>query len=197
MNEETNESNTAAATTGSSPARVFVLVGILAVIGVLAGLSLPARGNWKEAEQKAEEIEGTDDDVKPAAFMKAIGKTPMVKEDQNGLTQVYRWSGGLRTYELTIKFNAPWSDQPGVYAPPTEGVAATAKLRFSVDSLDGYTLANEVTGSTYTKLAVLPEVENSLEQSHGGPGGGIGGDSGGPGRGSEKGSAGPRDRRKS
>ena len=189
MNEETNESNTAAAATGSSSARVFVLLGILAVIGVFAGLSLPARGDWKEAQQKAEAILGTDDDIEPAAFMKAIGQTPMVKEDQDSLTQVYRWSGGLRTYELKIKFDAPWSDQPGAYAP-TEGVAATAKLRFSAGSLDGYKLANEVTGSTYTKLAVLPEVENSLKQSDGGPGGGIGGDSGGPGRGSEKGSAG-------
>jgi Spy/CpxP family protein refolding chaperone len=160
----------------------------------LAGLSLPARGNWKEAQQNAEAILGTDDDIKPAAFMKAIGQTPMVKEDQDSLTQVYRWSGGLRTYELKIKFDAPWSDQPGAYAP-TEGVAATAKLRFSAGSLDGYKLANEVTGSTYTKLAVLPEVGNPLEQSgggpgSGGPGGGIGGDSGGPGRGFEKGSAG-------
>ena len=125
MNEETNESKTAA-TTGSSSARVFVLLGILAVIGVLAGLSLPARGNWKEAQQKAEAILGTDDDFNPAAFMKAIGKTPMVKEDQNGLTQVYRWSGGLRTYELKIEFDAPWSDQPWVYAPTEASTLTTA-----------------------------------------------------------------------
>ena len=180
MNEETNESKTTAAVTGSSSARVFVLLGILAVIGVLAGLSLPARGDWKEAQQKAEAILGTDDDFNPAAFMKAIGKTPMVKEDQNGLTQVYRWSGGLRTYELKIKFDAPWSDQPWVYAP-TEGVAATAKLRFSVDSLKNFTLANEVTGSTYAKLAAL-EVDNSSDPTMSPPSGPPDGSDSGPGQ---------------
>ncbi len=186
MNEGKNESNTVSAVTGSSSARVFVLLGILAVIGVLAGLSLPARGNWKEAQQKAESILGTDDDFKPAAFMKAIGKTPMVLDKPDGLTQVYRWTGGLRAYELTIKFPAPFLDKPGAYGP-TEGVAATAKLRFSVDSLKGYTLANEATGSTYAKLAEL-EFDNSNESTMSPPGpvSGSPSDSGwGPGQGSD------------
>ena len=161
MNEQDNELNTAALATGSSSARIYVLVGVLIVLGVLAGMSLPARSNWKEARKKAEAILGTDDDIKPVAFMKAIGKTPMVLDKPDGLTQVYRWTGGVRTYELTIRFSAPWADNPGAYAPASTPVA-TAKLRFTVDSLEGYTLANKLTGSTFAKLPKL-EVDNSNE----------------------------------
>ena len=184
MNEESNETNSGASTTSSSSVRVFVLLGILIVFGVLAGMSLPARSNWKEAQEKAEAILGTDDDWKPVAFMKAIGKRPMVLDKPDGLTQVYRWTGGLRTYELTIKFSAPFSDKPGAYGP-TEGVEATAKLRFSASSLEGYTLANEATGSTYAKLAEL-KVDNSNVPAMSPPGP-VGGSSGGSGRGSAQG----------
>ena len=184
MNEEANETTSGAATASSSSVRVFVLLGILIVFGVLAGMSLPARSNWKEAQEKAEAILGTDDDWKPVAFMKAIGKRPMVLDKPDGLTQVYRWTGGLRTYELTIKFSAPFSDKPGAYGP-TEGVAATAKLRFSAGSLEGYTLANEATGSTYAKLAEL-KVDNSNVPAMSPPGP-VRGSSGGSGRGSAQG----------
>ncbi len=184
MNEEANETTSGAATASSSSVRVFVLLGILIVFGVLAGMSLPARSNWKEAQEKAEAILGTDDDWKPVAFMKAIGKRPMVLDKPDGLTQVYRWTGGLRTYELTIKFSAPFSDKPGAYGP-TEDVATTAKLRFSADSLKGYALANEATGSTYEKLAEL-KVDNSNVPAMSPPGP-VRGSSGGSGRGPAQG----------
>ena len=184
MNEEANETTSGAATASSSSVRVFVLLGILIVFGVLAGMSLPARSNWKEAQEKAEAILGTDDDWKPVAFMKAIGKRPMVLDKPDGLTQVYRWTGGLRTYELTIKFSAPFSDKPGAYGP-TEGLATTAKLRFSADSLKGYALANEATGSTYEKLAEL-KVDNSNVPAMSQPGP-VRGSSSGSGRGPAQG----------
>jgi Spy/CpxP family protein refolding chaperone len=142
---------------------MYILLGILVVVGGVLALTLPAKGKWQAAQESAKAALEAGEGEPPEVLMKAIGKTHMVKEDKDGLTQVYRWSGGIKTYELKLKFVQLYQDKEGIYGFPTE-VIATAKPFFMTDSLEGYAEAHEKTGSTYAKLAEL-EVADPFSKS--------------------------------
>ena len=74
------------------------------------------------------------------------------------------------TFELKIKFDEPFHDKPGAYAPPDQ-VEPSSKLFFMTDSLEGYTEAHDKTGSTLAKLTEL-KVYDPFSKS-GTPGGGA------------------------
>ena len=97
MSEEPSSSNPP-----PSKARTLVLTGVLGVLVLAFGLQFPAMQAWQKAQAAAESVSGTEQDHIPAEFMKAIGQTPMVKEDASGLTQIYFWKGGLMTFEIQI-----------------------------------------------------------------------------------------------
>ena len=170
MNEEINEPTSAAAPAAKSSMRIYILLGILVVVGGAMALTLPAKGKWNAAQESAQAALEAGEGEPPESLMKAIGITPMVKEDKDGLTQVYRWAGGIKTYELKLEFKKLFADKQGIYEFPAE-VIASSKPFFMTDSLEGYAVAHEKTGSTYAKLAEF-EVEDPFSKS-GTPGGGA------------------------
>ena len=115
--------------------------------------------------------------------MKAIGKTPMVKEDGDTMIQVYRWTGGIKIYELRVKFGSIFKDKKGIYGDPQD-IQISSKPFFMTSSLKGYTEAHAATGTTYTKLTDLGEAELSSESGE------IGEDEHGPGPGADRPSGG-------
>ena len=69
----------------------------------LAGIDYQAKSKWQKAVDSANKLFDADED-NPATFMKSIGITPHVKTSNGELTQVYRWKGGLRTFDLELVF---------------------------------------------------------------------------------------------
>ena len=183
MSEEPSSSNPP-----PSKARTLVLTGVLGVLVLAFGLQFPAMQAWQKAQAAAESVSGTEQDHIPAEFMKAIGQTPMVKEDASGLTQIYFWKGGLMTFEIQIHFELPYPDKPGIYGS-AESVEGGMKLRFAATDLSGFEVAQENTGTTFAIQPELEEPPSALTQSGGAPGPETGGGSNkGPGKGAGKGS---------
>ena len=150
--------------TAPSKGRTYTLVGVMGVLALAFALQFPAMSRWQQAQAAAEEIYGTEEDHIPLKFMKAIGQTPMVKEDEAGLTQIYHWKGGLMSFEIRIHFVVPYEDKPGVYGS-ADGVEGGMKLRFAATDLSGFELAQEATGSTFAVQPQLEEPPSALTQS--------------------------------
>ena len=132
---------------------LYIMLGILGIGLVLLGLTFPAKAKLEAAQTKAEELQNGDGNKNwPLETMKAIGRTPMVKESDSGeLTQVYRWTGGIKTYELRVTFSPVTRLNKGVYAN-ADSIEPLIKPFFMMDRLEGYIEAYEATGSTYTSV---------------------------------------------
>ena len=147
-----------------SKGRTYTLVGVLGILVLAFALQFPAMSRWQQAQAAAEKIHGTEEDHIPFRFLKAIGQTPMGKDDEAGLTQIYHWKGGLMSFEIRIHFVVPYEDKPGVYGSADE-VEGSMKLRFAATDLSGFELAQEATGSTFAVQPQLEEPPSALTQS--------------------------------
>jgi Spy/CpxP family protein refolding chaperone len=196
MNDQNDEPTSSAASAAKSSMRIYILLGVLVLVGGALALTLPAKGKWNAAQESAQAALEAGEGEPAESLMKAIGVSPMVKEDKEGLTQVYRWAGGIKTYELKLKFKKLYDDKQGIYGFPTE-IIASSKPFFMTESLEGYAEAHEKTGSTYAKLAEL-KVEDPFSKS-GAPGGGASGEGAGqrPDTSGTKGGRGPGEGRPS
>lgn len=144
--------------------RIYIWLGLLVVVGGIAALTLPGKSKFEAAISAAENVNADSADEPPVAFMKAIGQTPMVKVDKEGkLVQVYRWSGGIKTYEVRITFKPINTNKTGYFLGMPD-IATTGQPFFMTESLDGFELAKENTGSTFADLPKL-EVPNPFTQS--------------------------------
>ncbi len=142
----------------------------------LAGIDYQAKSKWQKAVDSANKLFDADED-NPATFMKSIGITPHVKTSNGELTQVYRWKGGLRTFDLELVFKG--SDGAYVF----DKLNPITPFRLSAGDLTGWQLA-KTTGTLSDKLPEPEEPEEGGGMAMmGGGGGGAPGALGGGGRG--------------
>ena len=151
MNEKVDLPNDQAVVPRQSSTKLYVMLGVLGVFVILLGLTFPAKAKLGNAQDEAEKLQNQGGRKSwPLETMKAIGRTPMVKESKDGeLTQVYRWTGGVKVYELRVTFKR--AGVKGVYDSP-ETIQAATKPFFMMESLDGFTTAHQATGSIYEEL---------------------------------------------
>ena len=95
---------------------------ILAIVFIsacaLAGIDYKAKAKWQAGVVAANELFYEDNDS-PKEYMDKIGFAPRVEKSPGEITQVYRWTGGLRIYDLRISFR----DQ--LVSVSTPGMAVT------------------------------------------------------------------------
>ena len=80
-----------------------ILVALLIAVCALWGLDLQAKLKWQKATNVANELMDIFDN-NPATYMEKVGKPPRINVEDNKLTQVYRWTGSLKSYDLLISF---------------------------------------------------------------------------------------------
>jgi hypothetical protein len=80
-----------------------VLIALLIGTCALYALDFQAKRSWGKALNSANKLmdEGENN---PATYMEKVGKSPRVKVENNKLTQVYRWTGSLKSYDLLVSF---------------------------------------------------------------------------------------------
>ena len=103
---ETNqntESTKAAPQTKMLTASRIILAIVFISACVLAGIDYKAKAKWQAGIEAANELFDEDNDS-PKEYMNSIGFASRVEKFPGEITQVYRWTGGLRVYDLRISF---------------------------------------------------------------------------------------------
>ena len=153
-----------------------VLITLLIGVCALWALDFQAKLKWQKALNSANNLmdDGEND---PATYMEKVGMSPRVKVEDNKLTQVYRWTGSLKSYDLLVSFRGK-DGSSGV-----DDVIGKGTRVFGAENVSKMQLA-KATGTLDENL-VIPEEDTTIMedtnpkaepgQSGGGPGGGPGG----------------------
>ena len=81
MNEKVDLPNDQAEVPRKSSTKLYVMLGVLGVFVILLGLTFPAKAKLGNAQEEAEKLQNQGGRKSwPLETMKAIGRTPMVKE---------------------------------------------------------------------------------------------------------------------
>ena len=161
-----------------------ILIALLIGVCALWGLDLQAKLKWQKATNGANELMDVFDN-NPATYMEKVGKSPRINVEDNKLTQVYRWTGSLKSYDLLISFRG--KDGSG----GIDDVEGRGTRIFGTEDISKMQLAKKT--GTLDENLVIPEEDTSIEEEPdprlrtdpgSGPGNGPGnGPSGGPGSG--------------
>ena len=186
--ESTTESQTK---TPPSTTSRKILIALLIGVCALWGLDLQAKLKWQKAINGANELMDVFEN-NPATYMEKVGKPPRINVEDNKLTQVYRWTGSLKSYDLLISFRG--KDGSG----GIDDVVGRGMRVFGTEDISKMQLAKKT--GTLDENLVIPEQDTSIEEEPdprlgtdpgGGPSGGPGSGSGGGrgGRGHRRGAA--------
>ena len=151
----------AASSSSSSKVLIAILIGVCA----LWALDFQAKLKWQKGFNTADKLYD-DGENNPAEYMNKIGKSPRIKAEDNKLSQIYRWTGSLTSYDLIVSFRGGDGSR-GVDDIITRGVKVYEREDLSVMQLA------KATGTLDENL-VIPEEDTG----DGGPGGGPGGGGG-------------------
>ena len=155
-----------------------ILIALLIGVCALWGLDLQAKLKWQKAINGANELMDVFEN-NPATYMEKVGKSPRINVEDNKLTQVYRWTGSLKSYDLLISFRG--KDGSG----GIDDVIGRGMRVFGTEDISKMQLAKKT--GTLDENLVIPEQDTSIEDEPDprmGNGNGDGADSGpGSGRG--------------
>ncbi len=159
-----------------------ILIALLIGVCALWGLDLQAKLKWQKAINGANELMDVFEN-NPATYMEKVGKSPRINVEDNKLTQVYRWTGSLKSYDLLISFRG--KDGSG----GIDDVVGRGMRVFGTEDISKMQLAKKT--GTLDENLVIPEQDTSIEDepdprmgngngdgADSGPGGGRGGRSG-------------------
>ena len=174
--ESTTESQTK---THPSTTSRKILIALLIGVCALWGLDLQAKLKWQKAINGANELMDVFEN-NPATYMEKVGKSPRINVEDNKLTQVYRWTGSLKSYDLLISFRG--KDGSG----GIDDVVGRGMRVFGTEDISKMQLAKKT--GTLDENLVIPEQDTSIEDEpdprmgngngdgpDSGPGGGRGG----------------------
>lgn len=174
--ESTTESQTK---TPPSTTSRKILIALLIGVCALWGLDLQAKLKWQKAINGANELMDVFEN-NPATYMGKVGKSPRIDVEDNKLTQVYRWTGSLKSYDLLISFRG--KDGSG----GIDDVVGRGMRVFGTEDISKMQLAKKT--GTLDENLVIPEQDTSIEDEpdprmgngngdgpDSGPGGGRGG----------------------
>ena len=166
--EPAPESETKAASPSSS---TKVLVAILIGVCALWALDFQAKLKWQKGFNTADKLYD-DGENNPAEYMNKIGKSPRIKAEDTKLSQIYRWTGSLTSYELIVSFRGSDGSR-GVDDIIAKGVRVYEREDLSVMQLA------KATGTLDENLVIPEEDTGGEDPDDFAPGGGLGGGPGG------------------
>jgi len=145
----------------------IILVIVFISACALAGVDYKAKAKWKAGVEAANELFDEDNDS-PKEYMDKIGFAPLVGKSPGEITQVYRWTGGLRVFDLRISFRG-WN---GAYV--VNELTPLTQITLQAADLSKMQLAKE-TGTLDEKSAEehFAMTSPSGDGDGGGPGGGF------------------------
>ncbi len=153
----TDESTTEAQTkTTQSTTSRKILIALLIGVCALWGLDFQAKLKWQKALNGANELMDVFEN-NPATYMEKVGKPPRINVEDNKLTQVYRWTGSLKSYDLLISFRG--KDGSG----GVDDVVGRGTRVFGTEDISKMQLA-EKTG-TLDENFVVPEIVSTSDSS--------------------------------
>jgi len=149
--ESTTESQTK---TPPSTTSRKILIALLIGVCALWGLDLQAKLKWQKAINGANELMDVFEN-NPATYMEKVGKPPRINVEDNKLTQVYRWTGSLKSYDLLISFRG--KDGSG----GIDDVVGRGMRVFGTEDISKMQLAKKT--GTLDENLVIPEQDTSIE----------------------------------
>ena len=149
--ESTTESQTK---TPPSTTSRKILIALLIGVCALWGLDLQAKLKWQKAINGANELMDVFEN-NPATYMEKVGKSPRINVEDNKLTQVYRWTGSLKSYDLLISFRG--KDGSG----GIDDVVGRGMRVFGTEDISKMQLAKKT--GTLDENLVIPEQDTSIE----------------------------------
>jgi len=99
--------DTASTQPATQPKELTVSRIILAIVFIsacaVAGVDYQAKAKWQTGVDAANKL-FDEDNNSPKEYMNKIGFAPRVDRSTGEIIQIYRWTGGLRIYDLRISF---------------------------------------------------------------------------------------------
>ena len=130
-----------------------VLIALLIGVCALWALDFQAKLKWQKALNIANKLMD-DGENNPATYMEKVGMSPHVKVEDNKLTQVYRWTGSLKSYDLLVSFR----DKNG--SSGVDDVIGKGTRVFGAENVSKMQLA-KATGTLDENL-VIPEEDTTI-----------------------------------
>jgi len=168
----TSDVDKASATPKTITTSRIALAILLIAASALAGVDYQAKVKWQTAVEVANKLFDEDNDD-PKEYMEQIGASPRVTVSGGELTQIYRWTGSLKTYDLRLSFRGG----DGAYV--LSELTPLTQMTLQASNLSKMQLA-KATGTLDEKSTEAAQpIEDPVGASTsggGGPGGGPGGD---------------------